>query len=385
MNLFVFGIGAAGNKAAIEAIESGVIQEDKVKLVNTTTKDIPDEYKMGKDMVVQFASVLGGCGKEPDKGYQAMVTALQEGKIDFQSMVPEDTQEIVLVTSTEGGTGCGATPVLVKYFNAMNIPVHVFALVGFQDEIRGIDNTLKFFQRLGDDVILHTIMNDQFLDPISGSYSEAEVKANKEFAKQLEIIIGSKTIPSSQNIDDTDRYKTTSQIGYMDIKHIDISKVKNMEAFDDVIIKAFNNSKCLEYDAGCKRVAVIINASEKIQGCVDSTFSVIKRFTGEPVETFRHTQNDKSGDEYLDLIVSGIQFPEKGFRDISKHYKELKAKLNKDSKSMDDIFSNIDIDSDDEFDMNVKERKKVDIGSLFGKVVNNKDVKVIIEKVEDNY
>ena len=390
MNVAVFGVGAAGNKAAIEAIESGVISEDSVKLVNTTVKDIPDKYKMGKDLIVKFASMLGGCGKEPDKGYAAMVKALQDNKINFQEMVPEDTQEIVLVTSTEGGTGCGATPALVRYFNAMNLPVHVFALIGFQDEIRGIDNTLKFFQRLGDNVILHTIMNDKFLDVFTGSYSAAEKEANKEFARQLEIIIGSKTIPSLQNIDDTDRYKITTQTGYMDIKHIDISKVRNLETFDEVMIKAFNNGNNLEYDAGCKRLAIIVNASNKVQESIDSTLNVIKRFAGEPVETFRHIQNDESGDEYMDIIISGIQFPEKGFKDINKHYKEVKSKHNRESKSMNDIFSSIDIDDADEFDMNVKQRKAVDVNSLFDSVnfstnVNKTYAKVNEVETIDNY
>lgn len=382
----IFGIGAAGNKAAIEAIEEGKIAEERVKLVNTTTKDIPEKYKIGKDMIVQFSSSLGGgCGKEPDKGYEAMVDAIQNEKIDFYSMVPEDVNEIVLVTSTEGGTGCGATPVLVQYFNQMDIPVHVFALIGFQDEIRGVDNTLKFFQRIGDNVILHTIMNDQFLD-YTGSYSKAEEAANKEFAHQLEIIIGSKTIPSEQNIDDTDRYKATTTTGYMDIKTIDMAPIKNKDQFNDAVIKVFDNSKCLRYDAACKRLSIIVNADDYAQEYIDDTYSVIKRYTGEPVETFRHVQNDGGPDKYVDIMVSGIPFPERGIREISDHYKAIKAKMNKEQKSMNDIFSDLDIDDTDEFNMGVKTRKrptKMSFNSLGGskKPVNNT---VTIKNAKDN-
>ena len=42
LELSLFGIGAAGNKAVIEAIESRVISEHNAKLINTTVKDIPD-------------------------------------------------------------------------------------------------------------------------------------------------------------------------------------------------------------------------------------------------------------------------------------------------------------------------------------------------------
>ena len=73
-----------------------------------------------------------------------------------------------------GGTGCGATPVVAKYFTALNIPVHVFAFIGFQDEVRGINNSLKFFKDLPDGVILHTIDNSKFLD-FTKNYSKAEI------------------------------------------------------------------------------------------------------------------------------------------------------------------------------------------------------------------
>lgn len=360
MNLNIFGVGAAGNKAAIECIERGIIPENCVKLINTTTKDIPEKYKINKNLIVQFSSMLGGCGKEPEKGDRAMTEAITEGKIDLGSMITDDCREIVLVTSTEGGTGCGATPVLAKYFELVNIPVHVFAFVGFQDEARGINNTLKFFKRLSNNVILHTIMNDQFID-FTGNYERAESMANAEFANQIKTLIGSKMIPSSQNIDDTDLYKATTTPGYMDIKNISLTGVKNIDTFNEAIIKAFENGNCLEYDRSCKRLAIIVNASERIQESIDSKLEVIKRYTGEPYEVFRHIQNnDIDSDEYIDIITSGMNFPEKGIIDISKKYMKLKNDLNKGRTGFDDIFANIDLDDADEDEFNVDLKKKND-------------------------
>ena len=42
MTATVIGSGACGNKAAIELIEAGVVDRDHVKLLNTTSKDIPE-------------------------------------------------------------------------------------------------------------------------------------------------------------------------------------------------------------------------------------------------------------------------------------------------------------------------------------------------------
>lgn len=358
LDMMLFGIGAAGNKAAIEALEERVINEENVKLINTTVKDIPDKYKNDPKKVFKFSSMLGGCGKEPVKGQKAMFQAIKDKVIDFGTMINVDTKAVVLVTSVEGGTGCGATPVVAKYFSALNIPVHVFAFVGFQDEVRGVNNSLRFFKELPDEVILHTINNSKFLD-FTKNYSKAEAAANEEFVRQLEILIGSNMIPSTQNIDDTDHYKVVTTSGYMDIRHVDLTGAKNVELTNQAIIDSFESMSCLEYsNKGCKRLAVIINASQKIQDAIDNRFDVIKRYVGEPFETYRHIQNDGT-DEYMDIIVAGLPYPEECIKDIGKKYNNLKERISNESKGLSDIFEDIDFDDDIE-ETNIRKMRNPD-------------------------
>ena len=149
MELVCLGIGAGGNKAALQLLEDEVLSSNQIRLLNTTIKDIPDDIKRNHpEMIIQFPSELGGCAKEPGKGREAILNAITSGKIDFGEMIEPDTKAVVLVTSTEGGTGSGATPLIVKVFQNMNLPVHVFALIGFQDELKGTKNTLKFFKEI---------------------------------------------------------------------------------------------------------------------------------------------------------------------------------------------------------------------------------------------
>ena len=352
MEISLFGVGAAGNKAAINVLEKGILDNDHVFILNTTLKDIPEKYKNNSN-VTKFSTLLGGCGKEPAKGRKAMFDAIKDNTVDISTMITESTKAAVIVTSIEGGTGSGSTPILVKFFEAMDMPVHVFAFVGFQDELRGINNSLKFFRDLGDNVILHTIQNDRFLD-YTKSYSKAEEGANEEFARQLKILIGAGMLPSSQNIDDTDHYKILTTPGYMDIKHISLSKLKSQEMVDQAIIDAFDNPSCLDYNSGCKQLAVIVNASQKTQDAIDNSFSVIKRYTGEPFETYRHVQsNPYEPEEYMDVIVTGLAFPESSMVEMNTRYNQKKAQLNQGVKGLSDIFSGMDLDDDDSFDQDV--------------------------------
>jgi cell division GTPase FtsZ len=377
MKINLFGVGAAGNKAAIRVLEKGILDDKHVKLLNTATEDIPDQYKVGTDLVIKFNSELGGCGKEPVKGKKAAVAAIKNGVLNLAEYIDPSSKAVAIVTAVEGGTGCGATPVLARYFSMMNIPVHIFAFIGFQDEVRGISNSLRFFKEIGDlddadHIILHTIQNRVFLD-YTKNYHKAEQLANDEFAKQIEIMTGYKKIPSAQNIDETDEYKILTTPGYMDIEHIPLNGLAKRDAFDEAIQNAFDNRCCLNYTESCKRLAVIINASDRTQNYVDNTFTVLKRYTGEPFELFRHIQNDESDpEEYMDVIVAGLAYPETGIKDMSKDYTKKKQQLNSSVKTFGDIFSDIDFDEGDDEEYNMDLRHMVnpdDITNDFMKVM----------------
>lgn len=348
INMTLFGVGAAGNKAAITALERGVIDKNHVKLLNTSVKDVPEEYKKS-NMFIPFSSGLGGCGKEYARGRNAIIKAINTEQINFAELLNEDSRQVVLVSSIEGGTGSGSVPAIAKYFTHLNVPVHVFAFVGFQDEIRGCNNSLRFFKDLPSTVILHTINNSYFLD-YTKNYATAERAANEEFANQLEILRGSKLIPSNQVIDDTDLYKLNTQEGYMIINHINIYGIKSISVFNEKIQERFENPSYMDTTLSCKRLGVIINASKNTQTRIDNSYTVIKRYVGEPLEIYQHIQdNPEDGEEYIDIICSGMEYPEKPILDINSQYQNLKSKINKPSKSFKSIFDDIDIDDDDEF------------------------------------
>lgn len=374
MKMKVFGIGAGGNKAAIKLLEENIMNQKDVYLLNTTTKDIPNQFKTGdkSKMVIQFASLLGGCGKEPEKGKKAILNAIKNGQIDFGSLIENDTQEVVLVTTTGGGSGCGATPWIAKYFLAMNLPVHIYALIGFKDDAREISNTLNFFRNLDSDIILHTIKNEEFLD-YTGNHHRAEEEANKEFAKQILVLKGSTMIPSEQNIDETDMYKISTTSGYMNIHFVSLANIRSQEQFNTIVKQEFDNPKCLEYTASSKRLAIIINATEKTQDVIDDKFEVIKRYTGVPFELFKHIQYNPQEEEYMNIIISGMDYPEDAFNKLNKEFVEKKNAVNTSTKSFNDIFGNIDLEESSDFDMGIRRiNNPAQVNDIFSKLVGEK-------------
>ena len=73
--IFIIGLGAAGNKAVIKTIELEVVKPAYAVLINSTEKDIPDQYK---DNSIIIGNSLKGCGKERKVSKDAMIPFLKE-------------------------------------------------------------------------------------------------------------------------------------------------------------------------------------------------------------------------------------------------------------------------------------------------------------------
>ena len=98
LNAKIIGVGAAGNKAAIALIKKGIFDRDSVLLLNSTLKDVPEEYK---DNAIEFGTVRG-CGKERDIAKTMIMQSLHDKAVDLDSFIEANDQLVVIVTSVEG-------------------------------------------------------------------------------------------------------------------------------------------------------------------------------------------------------------------------------------------------------------------------------------------
>ena len=331
------GIGACGNKAVVDLIETQVVTRENAFLFNSTMRDVPVDYK---EIAAKVGSGMGGCGKERIKGKSLFVDAIKRDKLDYLDEFIGTDDTVYIITSSEGGTGSGAAPVIAAYYKKVhNIEVHMVVFTGFEDDVRGLANTVEFFQDLSDDIVIHAISNKKFLYGTNGNKLNAEKLANRELGQMITVLLGQTIKDSDQNIDETDLFKVVNTPGYsLVISSVIDKSIKNHEAFNKLLSNTIDNMKSVDVeDPSAKRMAIILDIAEKNRDIIDFTFDVIKEKLGMPYEIFTHVQNESDTD-FISIIVSGLDLPTTELKDIHQRYLDATQRVKTDK---DDFFSKI--------------------------------------------
>lgn len=336
MKALLIGTGAAGNKALMELVNSNVISEDNAVFVNSTSMDIPKGAK--KTVVLSHSN--SGCGKERGMAKEYVLTAIKSEKLDLSKDV-EGVDAVVIVTSLEGGTGSGSAPILAKYCNQMlGKNVHIIGFTGFEEDVRGLQNTIEFFQEIDDEITVQVIQNTAFLKEAKGNKFKAEELANKELVKRVRVMLGCGMIGSTQNIDSTDIYKVVNTAGYMTVEKTELeSGLGDIDEFNTICKQMISRSKSIKSNnPGQIRLGVIMNLSELSAQVVDHHFEVLKKEYGNPYECFMHLQYNDDEPEYIAFVSSGMKLPIDEVKAIHKRYMEQSSAVD---KKKDDFFSQI--------------------------------------------
>lgn len=371
----VIGIGAAGNKAAINVVENKIIDIDSVLLINSTLRDIPADYK---GLKVEYDGSYGGCGKERNIAFDLAMNNLREGKLPLKEFLHLDdpaqkAELVVIVTSTEGGTGSGSSVVIGKYIQqVLGIQVHMFGFAGFQSDVRGLKNTVEWFQELEDDFTVECIENAKFLPECRDNKIKAEKAANAEFGKKLGILMGNPIRDSDHNIDKTDLLKVSTEKGFMFIESANFEKIKNREQFESIVIDMIDNTKSLDIsDITSRKIAVIINISESATDYISYEDILNERY-GNPYEMFLHIQHEADMPEFIAIIVSGVKMP---VEEVQKIHNEYKTRMSRVDRAQDSFFAaakNMKLEDDADLSLQ-KTKETVKESDFFGKMTSKKE------------
>lgn len=331
MNVKLIGIGAAGNKAAIAAIENRVIDKSNTLLINSTMKDIPHDYDGEKYC---FNGAYGGCGKERKIAKKHILADLKSGSLNLNKFLEigvegKQAELVVIVSSTEGGTGSGSAPVLAKWIKGvLHIEaVRCFSFVGFADDVRGLRNTVEYFEELEDMYAIESVDNQKYMDDAGDDKIKAEKLANEDFCVKLSVLMGNMIRESEHNIDQTDHLKVCKTPNFSIVEYKEFGKLKNKKDFRDMLEDMIDNSKSIDINTPSQvRLAVIVNIDEASTGVLDYKDILKERF-GEWGEIYEHIEHETSLPHFFAFITTGNKVPVKEIEQIYESYKERSSRM----------------------------------------------------------
>lgn len=372
LNVLVVGVGGCGNAAAMKLIENKIVSSENVLMINKTDLDIPEGFT-GKTCIINSEGVLGsGSAKEREIGKEEAISALQSGKFDPENYINPTTDLVIVIASTEGGTGSGAAVVIAKYIaEVVGCNVHLAGFTGFENDARGLRNTLGFFKDIPDSVSVSIKRNRKYLK--GTDYISAEAEADRDFCIEMSILLGNAIKKSTHNIDRADLMKVAALTpGYQVIEYFEpTSKIKNVDSYNACIKYMIDNSKAMdvpqskvvdgaETGGPCqKALAVIINLPEAETKFIDGDQTVLKNTYGQTYDIFTHIQSYAEMPPFVAFISSGMNIPIDEVDEIYSKYLDSTAKV---VKGRDSFFQNVQSfeydESDSIFDRAAKSRAK---------------------------
>lgn len=338
MKFLCIGLGACGNKMAINLVKNGIVEREDVKLINSTLKDIPTEYK---DYAIRLSDSQQGAAQERKRGKEMAIEAIKSGRLNLDAICEPQHQKVIILTSLSGGTGSGASVVIAKYLkDVVGITVEIFGVMGFSDEgVRSLRNTIEFCQDLEGDYIVQLIQNDAFLAKAGGNRRMAEELANNNVARRILMCKGDLIQESSQNIDDMDLYKLETTPGYKMVEIISVKeKIKSHEQFNYLLKQAIDDTASVEPEAGgMKRLGMVMNLGKASQAFIDYSYAPVRQMLGVPYEIFEHVETIDSG-EFIAIIATGLKLPIDKIKEI---YERYNSEVEKVDMTNDEFFDQV--------------------------------------------
>jgi hypothetical protein len=379
-NFFTFGCGQGATKAMIHCIEEGTLQKEHCCVVNSTVKDIPEEYRNGAIIISEDQDA--GCGKVRSYAKKLMVNYLKKNPNEILAMIGDEYQYVNIMATTEGASGSGASVVLAKFIESqLEIPVIITLISGFESDTRGLQNTIEYFKDLnGGNFVVRTVSNKKYLEKTNNTFT-AEKMANDDISTAFKVISAQDIIDSEQNIDDTDHYKLITNPGMMFVTEVLIDrKLKNPAQFEQLISDAIDYNTSLDFEPSATKIGVFMNISDDKLAIIDTNFTTIKKkLCGNNTvdEFFIHRQYNAADPEYVRIIASGMNLPKEELLDIYNKYQNTKTATSK----KDDFFDSIsDMDTSSVTDKRAKSKVNDDFFAQFDTEEDSEDDEVVIKR-----
>lgn len=342
----IIGVGNCGSQVALLAEKKYDELFDCI-YINTSKSDLA-MVKTESDLKFKIGGTedVEGSGKNRTKMKEYLkkdiVSILSNEK--FQECVSYK-KYCVIVTSAAGGTGSGASPILLDILRS-TFPDTNFILVAVLPQIsaslmehgNSLEFTNELYDVLGNDVT-YMIYDNESTSNLPPTKALEVVNAN--IVEDLKVLTGVDNYPTPfESIDEADMESIITTPGRLVVVRLNkglTEKTMEDNKIDDMIVKELKKSSHAETDRN-KRVirwGIITYFTEAVNNLYVPNLDSLQEFIGTPIERFNHNAINKEDENlnFLHVIASGMSPINDRVRKITTRINELKSALATDESS----------------------------------------------------
>ena len=341
--IVLVGLGNAGGQVANrceikypEIFDCVYINSSEADLAMVKTEDSL-KFKIGDKAEIE------GSGKNRAKMKEYLCNDISNilGDTKLQKLI-SNKKYCFVISSTAGGTGSGAAPVMMELLREM-FPDTNFILVAILPTLGASlmeqGNALEFLTELYD------VLGSNTTYMIYDNETAADLPPTKALSVVNECIVEDLRVLSGidnyatpyESIDAADMESIITTPGRLIVVRInsDLTE-KNMEDanLDQMIVKAMKRSSHAETDRNKKvvRWGIITFFTEEVNKLYNPTMNGVVEFIGTPIERFNHNaiNTGKESSNFLYMIASGLSPINDRVNRITQRIDQLKAALAQD-------------------------------------------------------
>lgn len=345
LKIAVIGIGNAGCQAAEQAFRKG----HKVFCINSSARDL-DDHILDKTIPAFLIGNKRGAGKNRSSAKEFMkveINRLFNETPAFMDVV-EESDVVVVVASTGGGTGSGVAPSLTKSLMKVypnKVVIFFGILPKYSESSQAQFNTVECLNEIIED---HNYRPAYMLADLHAyedmPIDEAYEKVSAYVADVISVINGDYLVQTPYGmIDENDMLTMLATEGYMVIAHLDSITKNDIEekSSQSIMIDMLKNAPVAprQKDKIVRNIGIIMNTVDQANDpCKSGNFSELEDSIGHPLATFVNYSVDSKQRAEFSVILSGLRNPVDRIAECTEIAKRCEAIFsdNKASSSISD-------------------------------------------------
>lgn len=348
LRMCIIGVGNAGNQIALAAHGAG----HAAFAINTSEKDL------GNDVLNSslYSYIIGTGGRGSGKRRETAKLFLSKSEsgagAELNKMLSQeilckmisDSDIIIVVASTGGGSGSGLSPVIASAIGQKwkTKTVMMFGVLPKHSE-----SPISHYNTMGCVREIDGLKIPYYLLDLS-SYEEdvydvAYEKIKSAAVKIFNVIRGDYLLSSQHGMmDELDTLTVLSEPGYQMIIFVDDITQKKVEnsTIQSMIVSALKSSPCadIQKDGVVKQMGIITNLPDEVIDPIKAgNYSELEGYVGKPLATFENYSVSDSPSGSVIVILSGMSLPYNtlmtSIKKVEEYEKESKVEKKVDLSS----------------------------------------------------